>query len=142
MFRGYWYNFKRGYITPVGTTKLNKRYVGLPLPRRFAPVILGQRYLPKDFDVSVLPVKSGTVYKPFDHLLVPLVCVGTSYEPYDRLKAPFVSVGVPYIPFDFKAALRAYTGLSYTALPHGKPTVFTAMTGTRYTTTDPIFKEV
>lgn len=28
---GYWFNFNRGFIQPMNTFKLNKRYVGIPV---------------------------------------------------------------------------------------------------------------
>lgn len=125
MLSGYWFNFKRGYITPVGTTKLNKRYVGIPAPAVYTPVILGQNYLPQDFNADFIPFIIGQSYVPFDFADVLQVIVGQSY-----------------VPFDFADVSRETLGQSYTPLPHGKPTVFTAIIAGSYHTIDNNFKEV
>ena len=69
MINGYWFNFKRGYITPAGTFKFNRRYVGTPLPNKYTPVILGAAYSPYDLQehTKALLGASYSLYDLQDH---------------------------------------------------------------------------
>ena len=142
MLSGYWFNFKRGYITPVGTTKLNKRYVGIPAPAVYTPVILGQTYLPQDFDMNFILFVEGQAYAPFDFVDLPLIIEGQAYAPFDFADIPLIIEGQSYVPFDFANVSRETLGQAYTPLPHGKPTVFTVAVSEGYSSPDTNFKEV
>lgn len=112
---GYWFNFNRGYITPVGTTKLNRRYVGIPEAEKYEPIILGLEYHGEPLP-DVLKIIMGLEYAPFDFTGL-FAIIGTKYSPYDY-KGSTAILGALYEALDHADKARAIIGGAYDPYDH------------------------
>ena len=122
MLNAYYFNFKRGYISPAGTAKFNHRYVGIPAPKLYAPVIL------------------GSAYSPYDLVEHTKTILGSAYSPYDLVEHTKTILGSAYSPYDLVGHTEAIPGSAYSIYDLVEHTE--AITASAYGSKDPFFKEV
>lgn len=82
---GYWFNYRDGYLEPVGTTKFNRRYMGIPQPT------------PVDDE----PFIFGEMYQPYGNLHFPPIVFGEDYTVFGQEQ------GINYI---FGSEYKYYQG--------------------------------